>query len=250
METPTKTDLTVPVAVPPPGFHQREAKRRACILSRHHEIRYAVIVTDRAPGTNEPEVVHCLFCVHFGREVLSTAVRVRKPMKKVKTFKAPFRVDHFTQHHKIHHIERWEFYSGLTYDGKKSYFSSNPFHTEEVMVHLPPERLERLRGPYKKTTKCSTIKPVAGLVQAVAEPKPDTEETLLYKQQRHQAELEIAKKNLELKQIEVITSIMIARQKMLDAGVSQENVDRALPFPAATHIATSTTSDTSHSVEV
>ncbi|RLO05682.1 hypothetical protein DYB28_006808, partial [Aphanomyces astaci] len=42
---------------------------------------------------------------------------------------------------------------------------------------------------------------------------------------------EIARKNLELKQIEVISSSMMARQKMLDAGISQEHVDRLIPFP-------------------
>ncbi|RHY33436.1 hypothetical protein DYB32_002080, partial [Aphanomyces invadans] len=218
-------------------------------------IRYAVIITDRAPITNEPEVVHCLFCMHFGREVLSTVVRARKPMKKVKTFKAPFRVDHFTQHHKIHHLERWEYYCGLADDDKKVYFSSAPFSSEEVAIDLPLERLERTRGPYKVAPKFSSSKSVDHLILAKGVPattpsllgdaaaqqvqhatgsrfdKAEVEQIYMYTQQRQQADLEIARKNLELKQIEVISSAMMARQKMLDAGISQEHVDRLIPFP-------------------
>ncbi|RHY95345.1 hypothetical protein DYB37_004850 [Aphanomyces astaci] len=232
-----------------------DPKRRGCLLRRHHEIRYAVIITDRAPMTNEPEVVHCLFCMHFGREVLSSVVRTRKPMKKVKTFKAPFRVDHFTQHHKIHHLERWEYYCSVTDDEKKVYFSSDPFASDEVMIDLPLERLERTRGPYKVAPKFSSSKAASDPAKdarittpatakldesAVQYPqqsipgrfdKAEVEQIFMYTQQRQQADLEIARKNLELKQIEVISSSMMARQKMLDAGISQEHVDRLIPFP-------------------
>ncbi|KAF0694198.1 Aste57867_14902 [Aphanomyces stellatus] len=239
-----------------PPARRGDPKRRGCLLRRHHEIRYAVTISDRAPVTNEPEVVHCLFCVHFGREVLNNVVRTRKPMKKVKTFKAPFRVDHFTQHHKIHHVERWEYYCGLNDEEKKAYFSSDPFSAEEVMVELPLERLERTRGPYKVAPKCGKAAAAAAdathptaataathddVKERLKFDKAEAEQTFLYNQQRQQAELEIARKNLELKQIEVISSVMMARQKMLDAGISPENVDRAMPFPGSIHIPHPTT---------
>ncbi|OQS00065.1 hypothetical protein THRCLA_06265 [Thraustotheca clavata] len=96
----------------------------------------------------------------------------------------------------------------------------------------------------------STIRPC--LSDSVADPRELKKPTIKscspkekvddkYADQKQEMEMEILKKTLRVKSIEVISTTMLARQKLVEAGIPQIEIDKMLPLPPP--------EETSHLVE-
>ncbi|OQS00059.1 hypothetical protein THRCLA_06258 [Thraustotheca clavata] len=111
-----------------------KARVRNGFVGQEQELKYGVIANGRDPDTNEPTLVTCLFCMHFGRQ--KAAGRTRKPISTIKEYKPPFRLDNFGQHNQIHHEEHWKTYSTLTNEQKRNYFPSMPSRTQNTLATM------------------------------------------------------------------------------------------------------------------
>ncbi|OQS00064.1 hypothetical protein THRCLA_06257 [Thraustotheca clavata] len=194
-------------------------------LCEEHEIKYGVRVTSR-DSIGEPTVAACRFCLYFGRQIKSD--RARSFANQVKIYEAPFRMDNFVQHNRLHHLDHWITYMELDANQKKNYFPNTP----------PPSNIQVAFPPKRKTIDSKAMD-LSGIEQ---EPKQKqikidaitADELLEIERKKHSLETEMLKKELELKNIQIITSTMLARQKMIESGVPQSEIDSILPLPIKT----------------
>ncbi|EQC32236.1 hypothetical protein SDRG_09986 [Saprolegnia diclina VS20] len=199
-------------------------KKRNASIGFDHEVKYGLKVTVRE--ANEAQEAMCLFCLHFGRQ--QAEGRTRKPLSTVKMYQPPFRLDNLAQHNLAHHRDRWAEYCVLTYEQKRSYFP-----TTQPSMMVPPPKRKPVASPTLREPKR------AGLTVAES-PLPPTsddvhiamaDERLAMERSKHVMEVEMLRKSVELKKIEVISATMLARQSLADAGIARDEIDLVLPLP-------------------
>ncbi|OQR83488.1 hypothetical protein ACHHYP_14647 [Achlya hypogyna] len=207
-----------------------ETRVRVPGLRAEHETKYGVRVTSRDAATGEPAIVTCLFCAHFGRQIRNE--RARSMGNHVKVYEPPFRMDNFVQHNRLHHWDRWIAYSGMDAAAKATYFPSTHLPTD-LPVAMPRKRkappapahpLAELPAPEQH--RSATMKADVAAGDAIS-----SDELLDLERKKHALETQMMKKDLELKNVQIVVSTMLARQKLLDAGVPRSEIDAMLPLP-------------------
>lgn len=86
---------------------QHKKTKRPATFNAIHESMYGLRVTERDLNTRAVLTVSCRFCVAFGRPRVASTSSARKPLVRIKAFRAPFRVDHFRQHLLSQHSDKW-----------------------------------------------------------------------------------------------------------------------------------------------
>ncbi|KDO28405.1 hypothetical protein SPRG_20163 [Saprolegnia parasitica CBS 223.65] len=73
-------------------------------------------------------------------------------------------------------------------------------------------------------------RPATSAARAATPPLEDAMDEK-HAEKKQEMEMEILKKTLRIKSIEVISSTLLARQKLVEAGVPQDDIDKMLPLP-------------------
>ncbi|OQR94052.1 hypothetical protein ACHHYP_01900 [Achlya hypogyna] len=120
----------------------KKSKRKAQFRSEH-ALQFGVRPMSEPPVLK----VQCLFCVHFGREILEPEKRLREATKNIKYWRPPYRAELYHKHHQRQHLTLYTVYERLA-------------HREKIAFFLP-ENVHRLR----QTTATPGAK--AGLLKQV-----------------------------------------------------------------------------------
>src|SRR5271170_8096518 len=100
-------------------------KKGSGVFQTSHTSLYGLKVMERCPSTTQVISVRCEFCVYFGVEIDDTkAPRVRATKTTFMTWKRPFRVDKFQNHHKSQHASSWATYQTCSFDQQAQFFTS------------------------------------------------------------------------------------------------------------------------------
>ncbi len=98
-----------------------------------HAIQCGLSIIARDLVSSEVVVVHCQFCICFGRKGSS------KKSSTTWTFEGPpFRTNNYTQHLRLNHKTRWEEYQGLAHQEKSKYFDVVVKHVETICHYIEP----------------------------------------------------------------------------------------------------------------
>ncbi|OQS07863.1 hypothetical protein THRCLA_00148 [Thraustotheca clavata] len=129
MATPTESRLLDATTAP---FNDesllldKKGKRKAQFRPEH-SLQFGV-----RPMSDPPVLkVQCLFCVHFGREILQPEKRLREATKNIKYWRPPYRAELYHKHHQRQHLTLYTTYERLAHREKLAFFS--------------PENVARLR---------------------------------------------------------------------------------------------------------
>ncbi|EQC32235.1 hypothetical protein SDRG_09985 [Saprolegnia diclina VS20] len=202
-------------------MQSNEPKQQRGVLRPEHEVKYGVSVTSRDVNTGDALQATCLFCVHFGRQIRSE--RARSIATQVKVYEPPFRTDNFVQHNRLHHWDHWIAYSGQDPDAKLVYFPA-ALIPSTMQIAVAPKR--RSAAPAKR--------PASPEPEPTKKAKPDAislVDLLELERTKYALETDMMKMDLELKNVQVVLSTMLARQKLVNAGVPRSDIDAMLPLP-------------------
>ncbi|KDO22973.1 hypothetical protein SPRG_11820 [Saprolegnia parasitica CBS 223.65] len=96
----------------------KKAAKRKSQYRPEHALQFGV-----RPMSDPPVLkVQCLFCVHFGREILEPEKRLREATKNVKYWRPPYRAELYHKHHQRQHLTLYTAYERLSHREKVAFF--------------------------------------------------------------------------------------------------------------------------------
>jgi hypothetical protein len=97
-------------------------KKRDKPFQAYHVDEFGLRICERAVGNSTAvETTACRFCEVFGKEETEVGMK-RGRSERVKYFKAPFRKENYSSHHRRMHSTQWAEHRELETSAKKSFF--------------------------------------------------------------------------------------------------------------------------------
>lgn len=111
-------------------------KKRNTPFQSNHTLEFGLRICERSTGASTAVVATaCRFCEVFGKEEAVEVGRKRNRSDRVKHFKAPFRKENYSSHHKRMHSAKWTEYCGLDAETKKSFFEIGSSSGSQTTMH-------------------------------------------------------------------------------------------------------------------
>lgn len=135
---PTHTASTPSEASPSAG-RIRKPRKRSGKVTNSWLTEYGLNVSARDVDDGNILSVSCRFCFAFGREKVDVRTRRKVPIKVVKHWRrgrGGFRTDNFVSHFRNQHEQKWEEFSALPLQKKKSFFDTQQPFAESICAHF------------------------------------------------------------------------------------------------------------------
>jgi hypothetical protein len=110
-------------------------KKRDTPFQAHHVDEFGLRICERAVGNSTAvATTACRFCEVFGKEESEVGMK-RGRLQRVKYFKAPFRKENHSSHHRRMHNTQWAEYLELEPGAKKSFFDIGTISGSQTTMH-------------------------------------------------------------------------------------------------------------------
>jgi hypothetical protein len=110
-------------------------RKRDTPFQAHHVDEFGLRICERTVGNSTAvATMACRLCEVFGKE--ESEVRMKRGRsERVKYFKAPFRKENYSSHHRRKHSTQWAEYHELEPSAKKSFFDIGTISGSQTMMH-------------------------------------------------------------------------------------------------------------------
>jgi hypothetical protein len=110
-------------------------KKRDTPFQAHRVDEFGLRICERAVGNSTAvATTACRFCDVFGKEESEVGMK-RGRSERVKCFKAPFRKENYSSHHRLMHSPQWAEYRELEPSAKKSFFDIGTISGSQTKMH-------------------------------------------------------------------------------------------------------------------
>jgi hypothetical protein len=110
-------------------------KKRDTPFQAHHVDEFGLRICERAVGNSTADAkAACRFCELFGKEESEVGMK-RGRSERVKYFKAPFRKENHSSHHRRKHSTQWAEYRELEPRSKKSFFDIGTISSSQTTMN-------------------------------------------------------------------------------------------------------------------
>jgi hypothetical protein len=111
-------------------------KKRDTPLQAHHVDEFGLRICERAVGNSTAVITTaCRFCEVFGKKESEVGMK-RGRSERVKYFKAPFRKENYSSHHRRMHSTQWAERRELEPSAKKSFFDIGTISGWQATMHV------------------------------------------------------------------------------------------------------------------
>jgi hypothetical protein len=111
------------------------SKNRDTPFQAHHVDEFGLRICKRAVGYRTAvATTACRFCEVFGKEDSEVGMK-RGRSERIKYFKAPFRNENYSSHHRRMHSTQWAEYRELEPSEKKSFFDIGTIPGSQTTMH-------------------------------------------------------------------------------------------------------------------